>query len=94
MSSPAEKVDYKEPMLQEYLDLRARLVELPPYLRGRVLPLCEKVGHFICLQSKLINIAQDAVDDLQLEVRYLQFDLDATQREKALLLEMDDDLEE
>ena len=80
MKSPVDAKDAQ--LIQEFVELDRRISELPPYLRGTLLPLCDKVGHFIRLQSRLINIAQEAVDDLQLE---------ATHREKEELIEMMED---
>ena len=77
-----------EQPLKEYIDLHQLVVALPFHLRRKVLPLCEQVGQFIHLQNKLIRIAQDAVDDLLLESKYLQFDLEATRRENGYLRKM------
>src|ERR1700722_15140311 len=90
-----EHYDFGEDQpLQEFVELRQSIAQMPYYLRSKLLPWVERVGQFIHLQTKLIKIAQDAVDDLQLEVRYLQFDLEATRREKALLQELQDDQDE
>jgi hypothetical protein len=90
-----ESMNYgDEQPLQEFVDLHKFVAELPHYLRQKLLPACERVGQFIHLQSKLIKIAQDAVDDLQLELNYLRFDLEATRREKAMLQELQDDQDE
>ena len=35
---------------------------------------------------RLLRIAQEAVDQLQLDVKYLQFDLEATRRERDELM--------
>src|SRR5580704_8025229 len=94
MSQPMGFDFTEDQPLQEFVDLHQAIAGLPPYLRRKLLPSCERVGQFIHLQSKLIKIAQDAVDDLQLEVRYLLFDVEATRREKALLQELQDDGEE
>ncbi len=80
--------------LKEYVDLHQLIAGLPFYLRSKLLPLCEQVGQFIHLQNKLIRIAQDAVDDLLLETKYLQFDLEATRREKEQLQELHGDQED
>lgn len=80
--------------LKDFVDLHQQIAGLPVHLRRKLLPLCEQVGQFIHLQNKLIRIAQDAVDDLLLEGKYLQFDLEATRREKEQLQEQQDDQEE
>ena len=71
----------------ELLELRSHLDDLPRPLRERLIPLCERIGHFARLQSRLVRIAQDAVDQLQLDIKYLVFDLEATRRERDELRE-------
>ena len=72
----------KDQVPQELIDLRAQMQHLPSYLRDKLMPLCERVGHFTRLQSRLVRMAQEAVDQLQLDVKYLMFDLEATRRER------------
>lgn len=72
----------KDEIPQELVDLRSHLDRLPLHLRDKVMPLCEKLGHFSRLQGRLVRIAQDAVDQLQLDIKYLLFDLEATRRER------------
>ena len=72
----------KEEMPQEMVELRMRVELLPEAFRQKLLPLCEKVGQISRLQSRMVRIAQDAVDQLQFDVKYLVFDLEATRRER------------
>ena len=72
---------------RELIELRNHLDQLPLSMRDHLIPLCERVGHFARLQSRLVRIAQDAVDQLQLDVKYLLFDLEATRRERDELRE-------
>ena len=75
----------KEHLPQELSDLRSHLEALPLHLRAKMVPLCDRVCHFTHLQSRLVQIAQDAVDQLNLDVKYLLFDLDVTRRERDSL---------
>jgi len=75
----------KEHLPQELSDLRSHLETLPLHLRAKMVPLCDRVCHFTRLQSRLVEIAQDAVDQLNLDVKYLLFDLDVTRRERDSL---------
>ena len=72
----------KDEVPQELIELRSHLDRLPSHLRSKVMPLCDKLGHFSRLQTRLVRIAQDAVDQLQLDIKYLLFDLEATRRER------------
>jgi hypothetical protein len=72
----------KDQVPQELIDLHQHMQHLPGYLRDKLVPLCERVGHFTRLQGRLVKMAQEAVDQLQLDVKYLMFDLEATRRER------------
>ena len=82
MADPVKIEWRKDQVPQELIDLRTHLEQLPFYLREKLMPLCERVGHFARLQGRLVRIAQDAVDQLQLDIKYLMFDLEATRRER------------
>jgi hypothetical protein len=62
--------------------LRDEIGHLPRSIRDKLLPLCDKICHFICLQGRLFEMAQEAVDRLHLEAKYLHFDLDWTRQER------------
>ena len=79
---------------QDLPDLHNHLDQLPMHWREKLLPLCERVGHFSRLQAKLVHIAQDAVDQLQLDVKYLIYDLETTRRERDELKDILDSLED
>jgi hypothetical protein len=72
---------------RDLIDLRSHLDQLPLHFRERLVTLCDRVGHYARLQSRLVRIAQDAVDQLQLDVKYLTFDVEATRRERDELIQ-------
>jgi hypothetical protein len=72
----------KEELPQELMELRMRVEMLPETMRRNILPLCEKVAQISRLQGRMVRIAQDAVDQLQFDIKYLVFDLEATRRER------------
>jgi hypothetical protein len=76
----------KESMPPEVEELRGYLNQLPLPWREKMLPLCERAGQYIRLQNKLLRMAQDTVEQLQLDVKYLLFDVEATRRERDDLL--------
>ena len=94
MAKPMSVEWRKDQFPQELVDLYNQLGQLPLPWRDKLLPLCERVGHFARLQTKLVNIAQDAVDQLQLDVKYLVYDLETTRRERDELKEILDTLED
>jgi hypothetical protein len=67
---------------RDLIEMRCHLDQLPLQFREKLVMLCDRVGHYARLQSRLVRIAQDAVDQLQLDVKYLSFDLEATRRER------------
>ena len=81
-------------VVTDALKFTRKLDKLPLPVREKLVPLCERVGHYTRLQGKLVRIAQDAVDQLHLDIKYLLFDLDATRRERDELRHLLDEIEE
>ena len=86
MAQPKATEWRKDQIPSELIDLKKHVEELPLHLRQKLLPLCERLHHYSRLHSRLLRIAQEAVDQLQLDAKYLQFDLEATRRERDELL--------
>ncbi|MCI0379701.1 MAG: hypothetical protein L0215_19015 [Gemmataceae bacterium] len=84
----------KDQVPQEFVELHAHLDQLPLHIRQKLMPLYERLGHYTRLQNRLVRVAQDAVDQLQLDLKYLAFDLEATRRERDELRQILDELEE
>jgi hypothetical protein len=83
MAEPLKTEWRHDPQLpRDLVELRTHLDHLPLQLREKLITLCDRVGHYARLQSRLVRIAQDAVDQLQLDVKYLTFDVEATRRER------------
>ncbi len=82
MAESVRTTTTKDQLPRELLELRSHLDLLPGYLRDKLTPLCERLSHFVRLQGRLVRIAQEAVDQLQLDIKYLTFDLEATRRER------------
>lgn len=55
---------------------------LPVASRQKILDLIYKVENRNARNSRILSIAQSAICDLRLQFKYLQFDLDATRRER------------
>jgi len=76
----------KDQLPAELMELKKQIDHLPPANRQHLMPLCERLYHYTRLHSRLLRIAQEAVDQLQLDVKYLHFDVEATRRERDELL--------
>ena len=76
----------KESTFPELDALQAYLQQLPLPWREKTLPLCDRVFQYIGLQNKLLRMAQDTVDQLQVDLKYLTFDVEATRRERDELM--------
>jgi hypothetical protein len=87
MSKPLPTHTNQDFLPKEIGQLRKEVEHLPRSIRERLLPLCDKVSHFICLQGRLFEMAQESADRLQLDVKYLLFDLDCTRGERDQLRE-------
>lgn len=75
----------KEQVPWELCELHHRLEGLTGETRQDLLPLCRRVTEWSRRQSRLVRAAQEAVAQLQLDVKYLHFDLDATRAERDAL---------
>ena len=53
--------------------------------RRRLETLCDKVADMWERQKRLVQAAQEAWDQLHLDFKYLQFDLEVTRRERDAL---------
>ena len=88
--SPLAKTMLESPEMKQlgrwHDELKKHLDQLPLHLRQKLLPLAERLHHYTRLHSRLLRIAQEAVDQMQLDMKYLQFDLEATRRERDELI--------
>ncbi|HYT87737.1 MAG TPA: hypothetical protein VEL76_03360 [Gemmataceae bacterium] len=87
MAAPLRPSCSREELPPELIQLRTQIDQLSWAQQQKLLPLCEKVCQFVTLQGRLIRIAQEAVDQLHLDVKYLLFDLEVTRRERDELRE-------
>jgi hypothetical protein len=87
MAAPLRPSCNREELPPELLQLRLQIDQLSWSQQQKLLPLCEKVCQFVGLQARLIRIAQEAVDQLHLDVKYLLFDVEVTRRERDELRE-------
>jgi hypothetical protein len=76
----------KEPALPEIESLRGYIGQLPQAWREKMFPLCDRVEQYIELQNKLLRMAHETVEQLQLDLKYMTFDIEATRRERDQLM--------
>jgi len=81
-------------MTKSLADLQDQLSQLPMPLREKFQTVCERLDYSSRLQARLVKIAQDAADQMQLDIKYLQFDLESTRRERDNLREQYDALKD
>jgi hypothetical protein len=86
MTQPKSAEWRNEQIPTELIELRNQVEQLPLHVRQKLLPLCERLHHYSRLHGRLLRIAQEAVDQLQLDMKYLHFDLEATRRERDELI--------
>jgi hypothetical protein len=82
MAKPLPPSSIQEFLPHEIGELRKDIEALPRSVRDRLLPLCDKICHFIHLQGRLFEMAQETADRLHLDLKYLMFDLDMTKLER------------
>lgn len=59
---------------------------LPKPWREQLLALFSETRHAINFQEKKVLALQEQLEESQLEIKYLQFDLEATKRERDALM--------
>ncbi|HID21024.1 MAG TPA: transcriptional regulator [Planctomycetaceae bacterium] len=65
--------------------LGRRIARLPEPSRSELMPIYERVVESFRLRGKILSVAKEALEQLRLELAFLQFDLEATRREKEAL---------
>ena len=76
----------------ELAELYCRLESLRCRSREELLALCEHLADWSHGVQRLVQAAQEAVAQLQLDVAYLRFDRDCTRRERdALRAQLEED---
>jgi hypothetical protein len=93
MAKPVPPNERTSDLPPEVVELRRQVDMLPRASRNRLVPLCERVAHLVYLQAGLLRVAQDAIDRLHLDNRYLVFDVEATRRERDALRQELENLE-
>jgi len=63
-------------------DLCKAVESLPRRHRQRFVGVCARLAMYLRSERRLFEVAQEVIDQLQLDIKYLEFDLDATYRER------------
>ncbi len=82
----SEKVDKKEELPQELVDLHVAICQLPEENRQIIIPAFQKVIVSNRRRRRILDLVQEALSQLRLDMKYLVFDLEATHREKEELI--------
>ena len=86
-----------EKLPKETVDLMAAVAHLPDKHRAEIDPLLRRVVESTRRRKRILSLVQEALSQLQLDMKYLMFDLEATRRERDAFqqqLEGDVDLED
>jgi hypothetical protein len=67
----------------ELVALKERIQEQPPAVRQELEPLIDEVMEHAVFRSRVMLIARDALQRFRVEMSAMQFDLDATRRERT-----------
>lgn len=77
------RCDYDYELLPNALeDMRKAVESLPRRYRKSFAGVCERLAMCLRSERRLFEVAQEVIDQLQLDIKYLEFDLDATYRER------------
>lgn len=64
------------------IELLKKIAELPPDYRDQLLPWASRVLRYIKVYSLLHQLAQDKITQLEMNIKWLEFDLWATGQER------------
>lgn len=82
-----------EDLCEDLAELGTLLVDLPPDSRSRAALIYARVLDSNRRRRKLLALVRDSISDMRLDIKYLQFDLEATCRERDELRKLLDDEE-
>ena len=71
-----------DPLPQEMIELVTHIQNLPEDLRQQIEPTMHRVIDFTRRRRRILNLIQEALNQLRLDMKYLVFDLEATRRER------------
>jgi hypothetical protein len=75
----------EEELPAEFVELARAMALLPESLRASLEPVYAKVVDNVRRRRQILMMAQEALGQLRLDVKYLMFDLEATRREREEL---------
>ncbi len=82
--APRFRPKASEVLPQDLELLGRRIACLPEPVRTELMPIWERVVESFRLRGKILSVAKEALEQLRLELAFLQFDLEATRREKEI----------
>ena len=72
----------------ELVELKERIAAQPAEIRAELEPLVEDALEHARFRGRAMGLARDALERLRLELTMLEFDLEATRREKDALISL------
>lgn len=82
---PVTKRNTDDRLPVDVMHLATAIGRLPEPQRLKLAPLLDNVLDGVARRKRLLNMIQEAVGDLRLDLKYLQFDLEVTRRERDAL---------
>lgn len=76
MNKPSVKIP------EDLTKLLQKIAELPPNYRDQLLPLASRLLQYIKARNRLKQIAQEKITQLEMNIKWLEFDLWATGQER------------
>jgi hypothetical protein len=80
-----EKVSATEPVPFELEELRERIQAQPAGVRAELEPLIDEAVEHARFRGRVITLARDALQRFRLDLAMMEFDLEATRREREAL---------
>jgi hypothetical protein len=74
-----------DPIPQELLELKERILAQPPVIRAELEPLVDEAVEDARFRRRAMMLARDALARFRLDLAAMEFDLEATRRERESL---------
>ena len=82
MNHNSETKSKKDDLPKDVLDLITIIDSLPADQRMMLKPIVDRVAENTKRRRRILSLVQEALSQLQLDMKYLVFDLEATRRER------------
>lgn len=75
----------KRMLSKEIIELQTAMMDLPPAWRRHLLPSLDRLVEVTARRRRILCLVQEALEKINMDVKYLMFDLHCTKQERDAL---------